>query len=94
MNQQRFTWDEKKRQANLKKHGLDFAHVERVFGYRTYTYEDKRYAYSEQRYITLGYLGESAVQITYTETAHEIHIITFRPATRRENATLFAYTSF
>jgi len=28
----KFTWDEKKRKANLEKHGLDFTLAERIFG--------------------------------------------------------------
>ena len=43
MNQQRFTWDEKKRKLNLKKHGFDFADAEAVIRRENYVYEDRRY---------------------------------------------------
>ena len=43
------TWDEEKRRANLRKHGFDFVDAEEVFDGRTYTYEDDRLAYREQR---------------------------------------------
>ena len=38
----RFIWHEPKRQANLKKHGVDFADAERVFTGPTFTFEDVR----------------------------------------------------
>lgn len=84
MNQQRFTWDEKKRQANLKKHGLDFAYAQDVFDTSTLTYEDKRYFYNERRFILVGYLNGVPVSITYTEDDYEIRIISFRKASRRD----------
>ena len=50
----RFTWSERKRSINLKEHGLDFVDAPRVFEGLTYTYEDDRFAYGEQRFVTLG----------------------------------------
>ena len=44
-----FTWHEQKRQANLKKHGVDFAAAERVFAGPTFTFEDEREDYDERR---------------------------------------------
>jgi uncharacterized DUF497 family protein len=45
----RFIWHEPKRQANLKKHGVDFADAERVFAGPTFAFEDDREDYGEQR---------------------------------------------
>ena len=53
----RFIWHEPKRQANLKKHGMDFADAERVFAGPTFTFEDDREDYGEQRWVTLGLLS-------------------------------------
>lgn len=53
----RFIWYEPKRQANLNKHGVDFVNVERVFAGPTFTFEDDREAYGEQRWVTLGLLA-------------------------------------
>jgi len=50
----RFTWDEPKRKRNLKDHGLDLVDAERVFSGPTFTYEDDRFRYDEQRFVTLG----------------------------------------
>ncbi|WP_295999840.1 BrnT family toxin [Rugamonas sp.] len=90
MKQQRFTWDEKKRLLNLKKHGYDFAQAEAVFLRENYVREDKRHFYSERRFITLGFLGSTAVAITHTETDYEIRIISFRRADRRETEILYS----
>jgi uncharacterized DUF497 family protein len=79
-----FTWLEAKRAANLKAHGLDFVDAPRVFEGVTYTFEDDRFSYGEQRFITLGLLAGIPVSIAHTETQHEIRVISFRKATNRE----------
>jgi uncharacterized protein (DUF4415 family) len=50
-----FTWSERKRAINLREHGLDFVDAVRVFEGLTFTYEDDRLAYGEQRFVTLGF---------------------------------------
>jgi hypothetical protein len=80
----RHSWDEAKRGRNLKQHGLDFADAPLVFAGLTYTFEDDRFAYHEERFVTLGLLRGHTVSIIHTETAHEIAIISFRKATPRE----------
>ena len=79
-----FTWSRAKRAANLKAHGLDFVDAPRVFEGLTFTFEDDRFAYGEQRFVTLGLLAGTPVSIVHTETEHEIRIISFRKATQRE----------
>lgn len=85
----RFTWDERKRKANLRDHGFDFRDSPRVFEGPTFTFEDDRLAYEEQRFVTLGFLGGVVVSIVHTETPRVIRIISFRRATCREEAILF-----
>lgn len=85
----RFSWDERKRKSNLGKHGLDFVDVPRVFEGPTVTYEDDRLSYDEQRFVTLGLLQGVALSIVHTETPEHIHVISFRRATRDEEAFLF-----
>ena len=79
-----FAWSEAKRSANAKAHGLDFVDAPRVFEGVTYTFEDDRFSYGEQRFITLGLLAGVPVSVVHTETEHEIRIISFRKATKRE----------
>jgi uncharacterized protein len=84
-----YTWDEVKRKRNLKDHGLDFVDAKPVFSGPTFTYEDDRLRYDEQRFVTLGLLKGIPVSIVHTETKDRIHIISFRKATKRETAILF-----
>ena len=83
------TWDEPKRRANLRKHGFDFVDAERIFDGVTYTYEDDRLAYGEQRFVTLGLLREVVVSVVHTEDGDDIHIISLRKATKREREIYF-----
>jgi uncharacterized protein len=79
-----FSWSERKRAVNLKEHGLDFVDAPSVFEGFTFTFEDARFAYGEQRFETLGLLAGVPVSIVHTEIDDEIRIISFRKATRRE----------
>ena len=74
----RFEWDEAKRKSNLKAHDLDFAAAEIVFGGLTASYEDDRFRYDEQRFVTLGLLRGVPVSIVHTESQDVIRIISFR----------------
>ncbi|MGH8050347.1 MAG: BrnT family toxin [Arenimonas sp.] len=85
-----FTWSERKRSLNIKQHGIDFVDAPAVFSGLTFTYEDDRFSYKEQRFVTLGLLAGVPVSIVHTETAHEIRIISFRQATRREAQIFYA----
>lgn len=84
-----FSWDERKREINLRDHALDFVDAEKVFYGPTFTYEDDRFEYEEQRFITLGFSSGVAVSIVHTETEDEIRIISFRKATTNEETILF-----
>jgi hypothetical protein len=86
----RFSWSERKRAINLKEHGLDFVDAPRVFEGLTFSYEDDRFAYGEQRFITLGLLAGVPVSIAHTETEDEIRIISFRKATSSEARRYFS----
>ena len=85
----RFTWSERKRAINLKEHGLDFTDAPRVFEGLTFSYEDDRLAYGEQRFITLGLLAGVPVSVAHTESDDEIRIISFRKSTGREARRFF-----
>jgi uncharacterized DUF497 family protein len=84
-----FTWSERKRALNLKQHQLDFVDAPQVFKGVTLTFEDDRFLYSEQRFVTLGLLAGVPVSIVHTENEHEIRVISFRKATKSEAAIYF-----
>jgi len=85
----RYIWHEPKRQSNLKKWGMDFAEAEKVFAGPTFTFEDDRRDYGEQRWVTLGLLGERVTVIVHTETCEEIRIISMRKAVKNEQILFF-----
>ena len=85
----RFIWDEPKRQANLNKHGVDFTDAERVFAGPTFTFEDDREDYGEQRWVTLGLLGVQVIVIVHTETEEDIRVISMREADNNEQLLFF-----
>jgi uncharacterized protein len=81
----RYTHDPQKRATNLKKHGYDFEDAPQVIeSDRTVTFEDRRFAYNEQRFISLGMLREEVVVIITAETDKEIRVISMRKAERNE----------
>ncbi len=86
----RLSWDEAKRRANLRKHGLDFADAKSVFAGITVTIEDRRSDYREQRLVTLGLLRDTVIVIAHLEGQQEVRIISMRKATRREQTPFFA----
>ena len=84
-----FTWHEAKRQTNLTTHGFDFVDAEEVFAGLTFTFEDDRFQYPEQRFVTLGLLRGVCVSLVHTETPERIHVISFRKAARNEQIIFF-----
>lgn len=86
----RYTWDEAKRRRTLERRGLDFSRVREVFDGPTFTVEDERWDYSEDRWVTIGLLDYKVVVIVHTESDDEIHVISLREATRNEQRLFFS----
>jgi hypothetical protein len=85
----RFEWDEEKRLANWRKHGIDFTDVENVFADEVYTIVDDRFDYGEIRYLSLGLLFGEIIAISHTETDEIIRFISARKAEKHEQETYF-----
>ena len=79
-----FAWDERKRLANLRKHGIDFRDAPKIFRGFTLTAEDDRESYGERRFLTLGLLDDQVVSVAHTEQDENIRIISIRKATKHE----------
>ena len=62
-----YDWDERKRRANVKKHGIDFIDVPEVFDSTIVIIPDERFDYGETRFIALGILKSQVVVVAYTE---------------------------
>lgn len=88
-----FEWDEAKRLANLRKHGIDFIDVPIVFEGDIVTVEDERFNYGEQRFVTFGLLQGRVVAIVHTEREECIRIISARKATKYEQQIYFEQLS-
>ena len=84
-----FDWDEPKRKANLRDHGIDFVGIETVFEGETVTILDDRFDYGEQRFVTFGILDGRVVAVVHTETDKLIRIISVRKATRNEEKSYY-----
>jgi uncharacterized protein len=85
----RFEWDEAKRRANIRRHGIDFTVVAKVLDSATITFPDDRFDYGEMRLQTFGLLGVGVVAITHTETDEVVRVISVRKATKHEEETYF-----
>jgi uncharacterized protein len=82
------TWDERKRRANVKVHGIDFADLEGFFDGDLLTREDKRHAYGEDRYQSIGVLNGVPLFVVWTPRGEEddiAHLISARKAANHEH---------
>ncbi len=79
----RFEWDERKRRANLEKHGLDFFDVIEVFE-STHIVVPSTHAGEEERFLAVGMLAGRFVTVVYTTRSDARRIISFRRARHEE----------
>ena len=79
-----YEWNETKNQENLSKHGLSFEDANIVFSGPCVTFEDTRYDYGEERFITLGLLAGRVVVIAHTPRGERTRVISMRKANSRE----------
>jgi len=78
------TFDPAKRDRTLTERNLDFADAEAVFAGPLVENPDDRFDYGEERFITVGYLGERMVVVVWTARGEDRHIISTRKANERE----------
>jgi uncharacterized DUF497 family protein len=84
-----YEWDERKRRANVKKHGIDFIDVPEVFDGDVVIIPDERFDYGETRFIVLSILKSLVVVVAYAERGENIRIISARKATKNEQIYYF-----
>jgi uncharacterized protein len=85
------TWDARKRQANLRKHGIDLAAVGPVFDGDMLTREDSRFPYGEQRFQSLGILSGTVVFVAWALRDEIPHVISCRKANQNEREAYFSH---
>ena len=89
----RYLYDPAKKASNLKKHGYNFDDAKQIFeSNHAITFEDRRFQYDEQRFITLGLLRGVVVVIASAETEDEIRVISMRKALRHEKEIYYRST--
>ncbi len=80
-----FTWDEKKRQANIRKHGIDFVDAPEIFAGPMLVAVDTREDYGEMRLVGIGTLRSRCVVTIFIEKDGDtIRVISIRKATEYE----------
>ncbi len=79
-----YEWDDAKRDANLRKHGVDFAAIDAFDWDTAVIYSDTRH--DEPRWVAVGFIGDRLHVVTCTERAPRLRIISLRKANRREEA--------
>jgi uncharacterized protein len=80
-----FEWDENKNRSNIRKHGIDFADIYRVFEGPMIVQVDDREEYGEVRWKGTGYIINNVVIVVYVEIEDDaIRVISARKALRYE----------
>jgi uncharacterized DUF497 family protein len=82
----KFTWDENKNRANLKKHGVDFNDAVRAwYDPDRLDFFDKEHSLGESRWIFLGAVAGVVLFVVETEPDEEtVRIISARRVTKHE----------
>lgn len=91
----RFEWDERKRQENLRKHGLDFGDVPEPFLGPMLVKLDTRMDYGEDRWVGIGVCKNRVVVVVYVEDEvnETIRVISLRKALSHERQRYEEYLS-
>jgi uncharacterized DUF497 family protein len=80
------TWDPKKADANIRKHGIDFHEASTVFfDLLSTTFPSVDHSETEARFVTIGLSAEQRILVVaHTEDDNAIRIISVRIAAARE----------
>lgn len=79
-----YQWDAKKREANLRDHGIDFAEAHHFDWETAIISIDDREDYGELREMAIGFIGVRLHTMVFTRRGGNIRIISLRKANRSE----------
>jgi uncharacterized protein len=80
-----FEWDEAKRIANIRKHGVDFALACAIFGGPRVTVIDERVDYGETREVSIGLVDAVLLlSVVHTDRNGKVRLISARRANKLE----------
>ncbi len=85
----RFEWDPAKRTANLRRHGVDFKIVPRVFEGPILERRDDRFDYGESRWIAIGMVSGTELTVCYADRGERRRVISARRATKDERQAFY-----
>jgi len=85
-----FEWDEVKFRSNLEKHGVAFDQAARIFNGPVLRQLDPR-SYAEERYSSIGRVGEEFYVVVHTERDGAIRIISAWFGGRRERRAYYTH---
>ena len=77
-------FDPKKSAKNEADRGLPFSRVDEFGWASAVSAEDTRHAYTERRFVALGYVGDRLHVVCFTPIEGGIRVISFRKANDRE----------
>jgi hypothetical protein len=81
----RFTWDQRKSEANFVQRGFDFAFATLVFDGPTFERDDVRADYGERRIIAVGLADGLHLTVVYTDRLGGRDVIRRIISARRSN---------
>ena len=79
-----FEWDERKRRANIEKHGIDFYRAKQIWGGEVLEIPSPQLQHREQRFIAYGLLEGAVIAVVYTWRAPRRRLISARRARKYE----------
>ena len=82
-----FEWDERKRQANIDKHGIDFFRAKQIWDGEVLEIPSPRSESRERRFIAWGLMEGQVIAIVYTWRGRKRRIISARRARKYEEET-------
>lgn len=84
-----FEWDESKRLANIRKHGVDFIDMPLLFKSPMLESIDDREEYGEERVTALGTANGAVFRIVFTVRQSRIRIISAMKASKNDQETYY-----
>lgn len=79
-----YEWDERKRQSNIDKHGIDFIDAKEIWQTGVVEIPSPQSQHGEQRHIALGLMEGRVIAVVYTWRTRNKRIISARKAREYE----------
>jgi hypothetical protein len=80
----RYDWDEQKRQANLRKHGVDFKAAAGFDWETALVLQDERFGCTEARSVAIGWLEGRLHLLVFQDRREHVRLISLRRTTPQE----------